>query len=244
MILHPDTLAAFREHVLAEYPKEACGFVVDGKFVPVENVAEDPYSTFRVATVERMRVSGLGEVQAFLHSHPYSLAKPLKYPAEWPSTPDMTSWMADNIPWGICATEGEGITQLVWLDENNPEPLIGREFIHGINDCYSVIRDWFKLEQGIVIPNFARGMEWWFDGRNLYDDNFERAGFITIPFDDLRVGDCVLFKVRSPVTNHAAVVTGPNEIVHHMWNRQSGHDTLAKWNRVINRAVRYVGAGQ
>ncbi len=92
-----------------------------------------------------------------------------------------------------------------------------------------------------MLKNFARGMDWWDRGEDLYDQNFQAAGFIEIPMSEVTVGDCVLFKVRSPVTNHAAVITGENEILHHLFHRLSGHDSLSKWGRVINRAVRYRG---
>lgn len=240
MKLSPACLEAFAADVVARYPNEACGLVVNGEYVSVPNTSETPLLTFRIDPVEIVRYSNSG-LQAVLHSHPYNLRMPTVHPAEWPSTKDMEGWLAGCIPWGICATDGEGITELVWLDEDNPEPLVGRHFIHGVNDCYSIVRDWFRMERGILLPNFARGMEWWETGADLYDANFEKAGFKTIPFDDISVGDCVLFKVRSPVTNHAAVVTGQNEILHHLIHRLSGHDTLSKWGRVINRAVRYVG---
>lgn len=241
MILGEQCLKDFEAHVLERYPEEACGLVVDGAFIPVPNSALEPTKTFRIDPLHYVKASAMGTVQAVLHSHPYQIAEQHKWPPEWPSAADMTGWLANNIPWGICATEGQGISQLVWLDEDNPEPLTGREFIHGINDCYSLIRDWFRLERGIALPNFARGMEWWTSGKDLYDENFERVGFRPIAMEELQVGDCVMFKVRSPVTNHAAVVTGSNQILHHLFHRLSGHDELAKWGRVINRAVRYIG---
>lgn len=239
MILLPRTLAAFERHVLACYPEEACGLVINDEFVPTPNSSPTPLTNFRIDPLHLVKATSLGKVQAVLHSHPYRLQNAPKHPAEWPSSWDMTSWMANSTPWGIVATDGEGISQPVWLDEANPEPLVGREFIHGINDCYSLVRDWFRQERNITLKNFARGMDWWDSGEDLYDQNFSLAGFVSIPFEDVQVGDCVLFKVRSPVTNHAAVVTGTNQILHHLFHRASGHDTLAKWARVINRAVRY-----
>lgn len=240
MKLTPKTLAAFEADVLKRYPEEACGFIIKGRYVPMKNVAEDPLTTFRIDPKEYVKAAKRG-IAAVMHSHPYSMEFSTTYPPQWPSTADMKGWLNHGVPWGICATNGEGITEIVWLDDAHPAPLVGREFIHGVNDCYSVIRDWFRMERGIVLPNFARGMEWWERGEDLYDQNFEAAGFKTIPFEEASVGDCVLFRVASPVTNHAAVITGENEILHHLFHRQSGHDTLSKWTRVINRAVRYVG---
>jgi proteasome lid subunit RPN8/RPN11 len=235
------TLKAFEKHVLKEYPKEAVGFVIGGKFVPVPNTAEFPLTTFSIDPVHQVKASAMGEVQAILHSHPYNKFNTPKWPPQWPTTPDMTSWMEGDIPWGIVATCGEGITELVWLDDADIQPLEGREFIHGVNDCYGIIRDWFRINKQVTLPNFARGIEWWYAGKDLYDENFEAAGFYPIELSQATIGDCVMMKVASNVTNHAAVIVGPNQILHHMFNRLSGVDSMSKWNRCIVRAVRYKG---
>lgn len=241
MNLLPATLKSFQEHALQVYPNEAVGFVINDEFVPVSNTADDPLTTFRVDPNDHFKCANLGEIQALLHTHPYDKFNAPKWPPEWPTTVDMEGWLQGTIPWGIAATEGEGLTQLVWLDDTDIQPLEGREFIHGINDCYSLIRDWFRVNKQVTIPNFARGMEWWYSGRNLYDENFEAVGFVPIPLEQATIGDCVMMKTASKVTNHAAVIVGNNEILHHLFNRLSGVDSLAKWNRCIVRAVRYVG---
>lgn len=244
MYLSPQALQAFQQHALADYPREACGLVVDGEYVAVPNTAADPTSTFRIAPEDYLSASAGGRVEAVLHSHPYDKFRSPKWPAEWPSTMDMTGWMQGTVPWGICSTDGEGTSPMVWLDSSYTAPLIGREFVHGVHDCYSLIRDWFKLNRQVVIPNFARGIEWWYDGRDLYEDNFAAAGFEEIPMHLASVGDCVMMRVASPVTNHAAVITGNNQILHHMMHRLSGTDRLDRWEKFIVRAVRYKGEQQ
>jgi cell wall-associated NlpC family hydrolase len=241
MQINTSTLKAFQKHVLKCYPQEACGFVVNNKYIPVTNSAEDPLKNFAIDPIHQMAAKSLGVIQAVLHSHPYDKFNTPKWSPQWPTTADMESWMKADIPWGIAATCGEGITELVWLDEKDIQPLEGRDFIHGVNDCYSIIRDWYRTNKQITFPNFARGIEWWYAGKNLYDENFEAVGFVTIPIEQADVGDCVMMKVASEVTNHAAVIVGPNQILHHMFNRLSGVDSLSKWKRCIVRAVRYQG---
>lgn len=241
MKLEPQALSDFTAHVIQEHPREACGFIVDGNYIPVPNSSQTPLVSFRVDPIHYIKTAALGEIQALLHSHPYLPGTHSQWPMEWPSTGDMETWLKGTIPWGICASDGEGITQLVWLDEEHPEPLIGREFVHGINDCFSIIRDWYKINRSTVIPNYARGMDWWFSGKNLYEDNFEKAGFVEIDRSDIQIGDVVLIRVAAPVVNHAAIVTGENEITHHLHKRLSGVDSLAKWNKTIVRAVRFKG---
>ena len=238
--LSAKALSEFKDHVIACYPEEACGFVIGDEFHPVKNSSPEPLTTFHVAPIDYVKAEALGVIQAFLHSHPYSKFDPPKWPSEWPSAHDMRYWMDGTIPWGIVGTDGEGLTDMVWLDDSLP-PLVGRDFVHGVRDCYGLIRDWFRVNKQIDIPNFARSMEWWFTGEDLYEKNFAEVGFAPIDLKDAVIGDCVMMKVASPVTNHAAVITGPNEILHHMFHRLSGADRLDKWKRHIVRAVRYVG---
>jgi proteasome lid subunit RPN8/RPN11 len=241
MKLNDEVLQSFKGHVLACYPEEACGLVVNDVYVPCKNAADEPLKDFRISGPDLITARLSGKIQAVLHSHPYDGMKPRSddWPADWPSGKDMQNWLGDDIPWGIVATDGEDLNPIVWLDDANPEPLIGRQFIHGVNDCYSVVRDWFRQERGITLKNFARGYGWWDTDQNLYAKNFAAAGFEEIELDHLQVGDCVLMALGSDVLRHAAVVTGPNEILHHKINRLSGRESLSKWHRSIVKAVRF-----
>lgn len=238
MILTAKTQEAFRNHVLEVYPEEACGLVVGGRYIKCDNVAENKLTNFKIDPLKIIKYSG--KIQAVLHSHPYKLGAPQKWDPVWPTTADMRNWMQDSIPWGIVSTDGEGISQFVWMDDSTWEPLEGREFIHGVHDCYSIVRDYFR-EKGITLPNYARGVEWWDKGQDLYSENFQKAGFVEIKKEEATVGDCCLFQVRSPVINHAAVITGEDEIIHHMFHRLSHKDSMARWERQIVKYVRYQG---
>jgi cell wall-associated NlpC family hydrolase len=238
MNLTAEAQAAFREHVLSEYPKEACGLIVQGEFVPSTNVAADPLTSFKIDPL--LLVEHSGNIEAVLHSHPYDIKTQHRWDPRWPSTADMQNWMLDTIPWGIVSTEGEGSSHFVWMDDSKWDPLEGREFVHGVNDCYSLVRDYFREVRDVVLPNYARGIEWWNNGQDLYSQNFAAAGFIQIDRNEVVPGDCCLFQVRSPVVNHAAVITGPDEILHHMFHRLSHKDSLRRWEKQIVRYVRYV----
>ena len=228
---------SFIQHSLKEFPKEACGVVVNDSYIPCKNIATDPEKNFQISAIELASIAAQhGKVQAVLHSHP--MVGRSKWPAQWPSHHDMVQWLKGDIPWGIVATEGENCSPLVWMDEATIAPLEGREFVHGVWDCYSTVRDWYRVERGVTVPNFPRGMEWWDKGANHYEDNFEKAGFIEISRDELQIGDAVLMRVKSPVINHAAVVTGSNQIIHHLFHRKSGFDDFNKWERFYAKYVR------
>lgn len=236
--------ASFKSHVLTEYPNEACGLVVNDTYIPCTNSAETPATHFRIPANELLAATENGPIQVVLHSHTYSLGDNVYANGnqpEWPSTADMTTWMQDNIPWGIVATDGEGLSEMVWMDESEVAPLLERPFIHGVWDCGSIIRDYFRTVHGLTINNYARGYEWWNNGKNLYVDNWADAGFTEITTDEATIGDVCIMQVRSPVPNHAAVITADNTITHHLFHRLSEEDRLDKWRRVIVKYLRYTG---
>lgn len=239
MNISTNTLKAIQEHALLCYPNECCGLIIDGAYCPQENTAADPTTEFRIATDKFAAAIILGRVDAVIHSHCFDIEKPSKHDPRWPSTKDMEGWISSTMVWGIVATNGTECSSILWMDDNDIPPLIGREFQHGIADCYAIIRDYYRLEKNIVLMNGPRAMDWWDDGKDLYADNFEEAGFYEISADEADVGDVCLFRVRSPVINHAAVITGNNQILHHLFHRLSGHDHLDKWRKSIVKYIRY-----
>ena len=96
----------------------------------------------------------------------------------------------------------------------------GRPFLHGLFDCYTLIRDYYKKEFNVYLPtNMQRNWEWWLQGDNLYLDSAKYYGFEEVR--ELKIHDVIIMKVASPVPNHGAVYIGDNKILHHMAGRFS-----------------------
>ncbi len=57
-------------HAILEYPKEACGLLVDGKYWPCQNVADDPEVNFVLNAADYMEAMLSGTIEAVVHSHP------------------------------------------------------------------------------------------------------------------------------------------------------------------------------
>lgn len=57
-------------HAILEYPKEACGLLVDGKYWPCQNVADDPEVNFVLNATDYMEAMLSGTIEAVVHSHP------------------------------------------------------------------------------------------------------------------------------------------------------------------------------
>lgn len=109
------------------------------------------------------------------------------------------------------------------------EHLLGREFIFGVQDCYTLLMDMFYDNLGIQLTNYARPTDWWLNGMNIYMENYAKEGFqkIDILEKDLRPLDVILISIpdgRDPsntVANHCAVYLGQGMLIHHRLGKRS-----------------------
>ena len=91
----------------------------------------------------------------------------------------------------------------------------GRPFLHGLFDCYTLVRDYYKRNFNIFLPtNIQRDWEWWNKGQNLYLENAKDYSFEEV--EDIKKHDVLIMAVNSPVPNHAAIYLGEGKILHHM----------------------------
>ena len=217
MILSDIVKANFVEQAKAEAPREACGLVIikNGRQVykPCKNLAGST-DQFILDPNDYDKADQEGEIVAVIHSHPNISAKP--------SQADLVACEASGLPWFICGIPSE---HWEYIEPSGYQaPLIGRQWSHGVLDCYAIIRDWYKLEKNIELLDFERRDEWWKIGENLYLDNFEKAGFRKTTLDKLQKGDVILMTINSSVPNHGAVYLGDNMILHHVHGRLSTRD--------------------
>jgi cell wall-associated NlpC family hydrolase len=105
-------------------------------------------------------------------------------------------------------------------------PLVGRPFLHGLFDCYTLIRDYFIRTFNIVMPNnLQRDWEWWNQGSNLYVENANTYNFYQV--SDIEKHDVLIMSMAgSPVPNHGAIYLGDNKVLHHIAGRFSTIEEL------------------
>lgn len=188
--------AAIAEHAIAEYPRECVGVIVldhgQERYVACTNRAATPTEQFVLAAEDFARAEDIGEIVALVHSHPGGRAHP--------SDADRAMCECSGVPRWVIVSLGVQPSGAVDIDawcEFGPSgfvaPLIGRAFVHGVHDCYSIVRDWYRLERSIDLPDFERRDDWWDDGRSsLYLANYRAAGFVDVGCDaELVVGDVV-----------------------------------------------------
>lgn len=229
-------IADAKEHARSVYPQESCGLIVgdvkEAFYIRCQNRAADPLQDFLIDP-EQLLTAG-AQLLAVVHSHPNGVAQP--------SAADMRGQMDSGCIWGVLAVTGQDVSEPVWWgDYRLEQPLVGRDFILGISDCYSLIRAWYWQERKVKLPDFAREGYWWKDGTDLYGAGFSQAGFVPVALEEVRYGDVFLGQVRSPVPNHGGVLLADGLMLHHVENRLSRHEPFGAWQKYITHYLRFVG---
>lgn len=258
-------IAEAQAQALAEFPREAVGLVLeqgeDFTYLPVENVADDPLKHFAIAPAVQAQYQG--DIAAVIHSHPMGWAVP--------SEADMTQQQAMLVPWGIMATDGQRFTPTTWFGHGTKrsapkQPIIndqgiGRGFIHGWQDCLSLIIDW-HAELGVTMPDQPRDWEWWIakegaPARDFYRDLFEPYGFELIdgPVPGATFFAALGYEVdengqrKGPILrpNHGGIHLGDGVILHHRGSenaldmgRLSARQPIGRWTRFFNGPITWV----
>lgn len=227
------------------FPLESCGVIVNDKYIACRNIAENDQQ-FEIHHKDLAKAEDLGEIQAYVHSHPNASAQA--------SELDLHQIELHEKPWIICALPD--VEFQVHEPFGYKTPLVGRDFYHGWQDCYALVRDFYSRELDIQLMNFERQDRWWEskDHASLYLDNYEKAGFYEVI--EPQYGDMLICKVgRTEHPNHAVIWLGDNGalksehteacigstlILHHLYERKSVREIFGQqWSERVVKIVRH-----
>ncbi len=247
MIFTDQVVSAAQQHAREAYPNESCGVVVGGQYMRCRNVAEDPTKDFAIHPQDYKNALLTRKLQAIVHSHPDGPLHPTKI--------DMINQMKTALPWAIIPLDGDRMgLPIIWGDDNAIPPLLGRQFVPGVTDCFALIRDIFRLgkegcaAQGVewplephLITEQPRDEGWWASGEDLYIDGMAGEGFTQVSRDEVRPGDVFLLKWKSEKYNHGGVLLTPDLIAQHFPERLSRREPAGAWARHADMWIRYTG---
>ena len=206
------------EHAQKDSPQEACGLLTihkgKEKYYPCKNIAEEQGDYFILDPDDWIKAEDEGEVIAVIHSHP-------NYPP-YPSEADLASCEYLDLPFYIVNPETK--QWHYFKPSGYKKGLIGRQWVWGIQDCWSLVEEWYKENKNIQIEHWPRPKSpKEFSKNPLFEYALPKLGFIEIENTvDLQEGDVLLMDTTNTgKLDHVALYLGNQTIFHHCVKRLS-----------------------
>lgn len=223
MAINKSMMAAIREAAEAEYPNESCGlFVKVGKkvlTVVCRNVANDPRADFVLSPADYAKAADAGEVMGVWHTHIEQ--------SSHPSQADRASCNNSGLKWYIVSVhktpDGFALSDpLEMIPDDSEMPYIERPYAVGVFDCFSLVRDYYRREFGVLINDYPRIEEDGTKGYTKFRERFPAEGFRRLIDVEPEVGD--IFVLQMGDEQHLAIYVGNDRILHHSRDRFSRED--------------------
>jgi len=211
-------------HAKDQDPKEAVGLLLNVKgkerYFPCRNLALTDHQCFILDPEDYLKADNTGEIVAVVHSHPTTL--PIA------SQADKVSCEQSGLPWYIVNPKTE---QWGYYEPSGYKaPILGRQWVWGVTDCWSLVRDWYKETKNIELKDWDRPLT---PEEFLKDPMFERCAWRT-GFRKLRKeektenGDLLFMSIFGNGLNHVAIFLD-GDVLHHLTDRLSCKEPYSEW---------------
>jgi len=217
----------------ANSTEEICGFLYHGldSFIiyPCSNIAADKANEFEIDPQDYIACQSLGPICAIYHSHP-------KNPAF--SEADISLSDEMSLPILVFAVAESEWNE--YIPKSYQVQLEGRQFSWGFNDCYGLIRDYYRQAQGHYMRDYDRDDSFpETDGgtilANIDNEGFYDSGTLV----DLQIGDVILFHSNRALPQHFGIFIGNSRFLHHPLGSLSRVELLSgNWRKRIVKILR------
>jgi proteasome lid subunit RPN8/RPN11 len=203
---------SFIEYAKKQAPEEACGLlaIIKGKetFWPCKNLAEGKFEFFILDPDDWAECEDTGEVIGVIHSHPVGAATP--------SDTDRAACEHLGFPYYIYSIEHDHWESFEPTGWKAPS-LIGRRWVWGKQDCWSIISDWYLETKNIKLKEWKRPKRIKdFIENPLFEKGLPITGFKKQESNkNIEVGDVLLFEGEKNSLSHVAVYIGDMTILNH-----------------------------
>ena len=222
-------------HAKEQDPKESCGLLLNikgkHKYFPCNNLSLSNYQCFILDPIDYIKADNTGEIVGIVHSHP--ITPPIA------SQADMVSCEQSGLVWYIVnpKTEQWGKYEPCGFKP----PLRGREWVWGVQDCWSLVRDWYKEEKNIILKDWVRPTTLEeFNKNPMFEECAKETGFKVLEKNEkLENGDLLFMSIFEKGMNHVAIFLD-GDVLHHLTDRLSCKEPYSNWlQKCTGKRLRY-----
>jgi proteasome lid subunit RPN8/RPN11 len=214
--------------------EEICGFIIHNNGIPrvfpCKNIAEKPSDEFEISSDDYLKALQNGGILGVYHSHIRGAAFS---PCDIEHADELCA------PYYLYVIEGNA-----WNEYIPPEykvELEGMHFIWGFQDCYGLVRAYYRQEQKLYLNDYDRDENFEENHNDIIVKNFEKEGFKIIDnIANIQNGDALIFKTVHALPQHLAIFVGDSKMLHHPQNALSRIDAFSdRWMSRIHLILRH-----
>ena len=222
------------QHAENVLPDESCGLLAiikgEKKYWPCKNLSKENFDYFILDPEDYADCEDQGEIIGLVHSHPQGSA--------YPSETDKAGCEFSGLEWYIYSLEDKSWHSFKpsgW----KPNDLIGREWAWGIQDCWSLVTDYYEKKLNINLKKWERPKTI----KEFAEQPYFDEGLLSMNFklvDDIQENDILLMEGTYNKLNHVAVYIGDQMILHHVIGKLSCREIFdLQYQQITKKVFRY-----
>jgi proteasome lid subunit RPN8/RPN11 len=238
IVLTPLQQQKIKEAALAAYPEEMCGICTNDDFVELANMSIEPERSFSFDPVQYAK--WIDQAICIVHSHNKKIEDPEIFDLRTPSKKDRLNQRQSNKPWLIVGCEGSEVSEPIQIPREPNNNYLNRHFMWFINDCYTLVQDYYRFEKNIILMDHSDDFDWSNPDvlSGVFEPYIKQAGFIPIDHAAIQDGDLVVLSAMRMMNNHLGIYDN-GDILH-----QEGLSVRVPYSAFmgrVSRVLRYVG---
>lgn len=219
-----------KEYALELKPEECCGLIInkDNEDIvyPCQNISFHKNTHSLLNPLDYVRAEKIGNIVGIYHSQEH----------DFPSVQDNMTAYNYNLSSIIYAWKNDNF----YIIEPKLKEYLYKDFKLGENDCFQLIRNYYKIEKNININNYNIGENWYKNEPNIIFNNFKKEGFIEVSKNNLQKDDILLFGKNKERIQHMGIYLNDNKFLHHSYNMKSVIELVQGiWDEKLMLVVRY-----
>jgi len=224
-----------KKHSIKNATEEVCGLIISKDnnlvYIAARNIAENKKNHFAIDPNSYMYAASIGKVVACFHSH----IKNTSF-----SWTDINNSFKLNLPYYLYDIKEDKMKYFSPIDHKEYKKYLYLKFNYGKNDCFSLIRSFYKNQLNIEIsdPEQDRAMKYmppencliW--SREKYKQWANENNLLDIDVNDisqLKKYDILVFNgLNKGEPNHGMIYIGNELVLHHPFNDISKIESIRK----------------
>jgi proteasome lid subunit RPN8/RPN11 len=209
-------------------PDECCGFILSNDDSNFLFHCENKFGKrFQISSVDYLAAKEKGQIEAVYHSHTNG--------NEEFSELDKKNSLYHGIKFILYSLKSNSFKEFGY--DTKYKKYVGKFFKIGEEDCFSLVRDFYKTELDVNIKDYSRNENWSEQDDSLFDLYYEDEGFTKV--NDIKKYDIIIFNspFRRGFSGHIAVYLGDSLMLH---NQTNSFSKIEEYSEAYKRLTNYI----